>query len=401
MSQNQNWQEKKVTLGGSIIAVFVALILGGLVGNNWHSLVNNFGMYLGGRTPASPLDYSSLDEVYRTLRYHYDGEIDTKLLLEGAKRGMAASLGDRYTVFMNASEAADFNNSLSGDVGAGIGVEMGQRDGFVKVLRTLPDNPARRSGMLAGDVIYKVNGEEVYSLEPEEIATKIRGEVGTEVTVTVVRGKEELDFTMTREKINNISVYVDYIGNVAIMTISRFDRDTSNLAREIADEINRRGIDRIIVDLRGNGGGYVDAAQGVLGLWIDGELVMEQRSSTGFSDERYYAKSGAAILAGKRTVVLINGSSASAAEIMAGALRDYEKATLIGEKSFGKGSVQILADISGGAKIKITIARWYTPKGYNINGEGIKPDIEVERSFDDINHELDPQLDRAMQFLYE
>ena len=283
---------------------------------NWNILVDQFGVFLGGNRPAVNLDFSSLDEVYNVLNRNFDGDIDRDLAIEGAKRGLVASLGDRFTVFMNASEAADFNNSLHGDIGAGVGIELGEREGFVKVLRTLPDNPARRAGILAGDIIFKIDGEEVYDLAPDQIADKIRGEIGSEVTITVVRNKQELEFTMTRERINNVSAYVDYIGSAAVITITRFDNDTGSLTRSIADEINSRDINNIVVDLRGNGGGFVEAARDVLSLWIDGELVMDQRSSSGRANEKYYALKGRAVLKGKNTVVLTNGSTASASEIM-------------------------------------------------------------------------------------
>jgi len=398
-SKTQPWQERKVSLGASIIGVFVALVVGSFVGMNWNMLVNQFGVFLGGNRPVANLEYSGLDEIYQVLNRNFDGDIDRNLALEGAKRGLVASLGDRYTVFMNAREAADFNNSLHGDVGAGVGIELGQREGFVKVLRTLPDNPARRAGILAGDIIYKVDGQEVFSFEPDQIADLIRGEIGSEVTVTIVRNKQELDFTMTRERINNVSAYVDYISNVAVITITRFDSDTSSIMRSIADEINSRNINNIIVDLRGNGGGFVEAARDVLSLWVDGKLIMDQRSASGRANEKYFALNGRAVLKDKHTVVLTNGSTASAAEIMAGALRDYDLATLIGEQTFGKGSVQILLDLSGGNKVKVTIARWYTPNGVNINGDGLTPDIKVERSYDDINIERDPQLGRALEYV--
>ena len=297
---------------------------------------------------------------------------------------------------MSAEEAKEFEKDLNGDVGAGIGVEIGERDGYVKVLRTTPDNPARRAGVLAGDIIYKADGEDISGLSVEDVAKKLRGAEGTKVVLTVMRDNEEKEFELTREVINNVSVYAEYRDDTAIITITRFDQDTGKLAREKAQEALDRHVKKVIVDLRGNGGGYVSAAKEVASLWIDGDLVVEQKSSSGVYSEKTYAERGKAILSGMKTVVLVNGSTASASEIVTGALKDYKKATIIGEKTYGKGSVQALEEFTTGEILRVTVAKWYTPKGKNINGEGITPDKEVTRSFEQINKEEDPQLEAAL-----
>ena len=264
----------------------------------------------------------------------------------------------------------------------------------MRVLRTLPDNPARKAGMLAGDILYKVDGEEIYDLSSEEVAKRVRGKEGTEVTVTVVRDGEEKSFTMKREIINNVSAYVEYDGHTAIVTVTRFDNDTGTMVQGFAKEFAGKGIKKVILDLRGNGGGYVSAAQDLLSLWIDGEPVLIQKSRTA-GDSTTSAYTGKALLKDMKTVVLVNGSTASASEIVAGALQDYDKATIVGEQTYGKGVVQELVNLSGGTKLKVTTASWYTPKERSINGEGIKPDVEVERTYEDINNMKDPQMDKA------
>ncbi|MBR0479949.1 S41 family peptidase [Candidatus Saccharibacteria bacterium] len=309
---------------------------------------------------------------------------------------MVEALGDVYTVYMDAETTSDFYDDLHGNVGSGVGVEMGLRDGYVRVLRTLPDNPAREAGILAGDILYKVDGEEVYSLSTDEIAKKIRGETGTEVTITVVRDGKELSFTMTREAINNVSAYVEYEGKTAIITVTRFDSDTGTTVQGFAKEFSNKGINKVILDLRGNGGGYVSAAQDLLSLWIDGEKILIQKSKH-FGNTTTSAANGKAILKDMKTVVLVNGSTASASEIVAGALQDYHKATIIGETTYGKGVVQNLYDLSGGTVLKVTTAAWYTPNDRSINKVGITPDIEVERSYEDINAMRDPQMDKAKE----
>lgn len=394
MSEKRTWSEKKVNLSSAVIIGAVLAVIGGVIGANWNNWFGGYGAYLGFSNNTSQIDWSPLNEVYNKLATSYNGEITASEVVEGAKRGLTESLGDKYTIYMNAEETSDFYDDLHGNVGAGIGVEMGERDGYVRVLRTLPDNPAREAGILAGDILYKVNGEEVYTLTTDEIAKKVRGEAGTEVTVTIVRDGEEKSFTMKREQINNVSAYVDYDGSTAIITVTRFDDNTGTMVQGFASEFKDKGINKVILDLRGNGGGYVSAAKDLLSLWLDNQPFLIQKSRH-FGDSTENTNSGKAILKDMKTVVLVNGSTASASEITAGALQDYGKATIVGEKTYGKGVVQNLYDLSGGTVLKVTTAEWYTPNDRSINGEGITPDKEVERTYEDINSMRDPQMDKA------
>ncbi len=384
------WKVRKISVGNAIIIAAVTLAVGIIVGLGWNQyFAPMFG--LGGSADSRWL---ALDEVYNKLSNSYDGDIDEAKAVEGAKKGLTESLGDVYTVYMDTEEAKEFEDDLHGNVGAGIGVEMGLRDGYVRVLRTLPDNPAREAGILAGDILYKVNGEEVYDLSTEEISKKVRGEEGTEVEVTVVRDGNEKTFKMKREVINNVSAYVEYDGPTAIVTVTRFDNDTGTMVQGFAKDFEKKGVKKVILDLRGNGGGYVSAAQDLLSLWIDGETILLQKSKH-FDDSDMKALTGKASLKDMKTIVLVNGSTASASEIVAGALQDYGKATVVGETTYGKGVVQQLYDLSGGSKLKVTTASWYTPKDRSINKTGIEPDVKVERSYEDINSMRDPQLDKA------
>lgn len=391
------WNEKKTSLGNAIIISAVMLVIGLVVGLNWDNIFGGFAPYLGlSKSNSSSINWSSLDEVYDKLASTYNGEISQSKVIEGAKKGLVEALGDTYTIYMGAEEAEDFYDDLHGNVGSGIGVEMGLRDGYVRVLRTLPDNPARKAGILAGDIIYKVDGEEVYSLSTEEISKKVRGETGTEVTVTVVRDGKEKSFTMKREAINNVSAYVDYDGSTAIVTVTRFDNDTGTMVQGFAKEFSDKGVKKVILDLRGNGGGYVSAAQDLLSLWLDGQTVLQTKSKH-FGDSDSSSRSGKAVLKDMKTIVLVNGSTASASEIVAGALQDYGKAKVVGETTYGKGVVQQLFDLSQGSVLKVTTAEWLTPNGRSINLEGIKPDYEVGRSYEDINAMRDPQLQKAKE----
>ena len=397
MTNRKKWEEKQVNLSTAIIVgAFVALV-GAIIGLNWNTWFS--GTILSNKS-KNVIDWSSLDTIYEKLAKNYNGDIDVDELVEGAKEGMVAALGDKYTVYLNAERAEDYYNDLHGVVGAGIGVEIGVRDEYTKVLRTLPDNPARRAGILAGDIIYKIDDEEVWELTSEEIAKKVRGEAGTKVKVTIVRDGESKDFEMVREEINNVSAYVDYDGDIAIISVKRFDNDTGKKVQEMAAEFKNKGVKKVVLDLRNNGGGYVSAAVDLLSLWLDEKEVIEQKSK---HRENFVSKtsSGKDLLKDMKTVVLVNGSTASASEIVAGALKEYDIAKLVGEQTYGKGVVQTLLQIGDGSILKTTTAEWFTPNGVSINNVGVSPDVVVERSFDDVNKMLDPQLDKAKELLNE
>ena len=388
------WKEKKVKLGGAVIASAIMLVIGVVLGIKF----NDYSPYLGGKTAANTnISWSELNEVYSTLVRNYDGDIDKSLVIEGAKRGIVDSVGDIYTVYMSKEETTEFNKTLHGDVGAGVGIEMGLRENYVRILRTLPDNPAREAGVLAGDIIYKVNDEEVYDWSTEDIANALRGVAGTSVKLTVVREGEEKSFDLVREEINNVSAYYDFKDNdTAVITVTRFDNDTGTLVQSFADDILNHGTKKIILDLRSNGGGYVSAARDLLSLWLDGEKILVQKSKLSSVDDVTYSLRNKALFANTKTIILVNSNTASASEIVAGALKDYDKATIVGETTFGKGVVQTMLDLSAGTTLKVTTAHWYTPLGNTINQTGIDPDYEVINTYDDTNHSRDPQMDKAL-----
>lgn len=396
----KDWRNKKISIG-TVFVISVSFLIGGMfLGQYSGDIWRTAQVYLGIKKQVSPVDWDrSLAEVYYELQDNFDGDLDINELVEGAKRGLVDAAGNKYTVYMDSTEATEWNASMSGDVGAGIGVEIALRDGYVKVIRTLADNPARRAGILAGDIIYMVDGENVLEKTSDEVANRLRGQAGTEVKVVVIRDQTEEAFTLRREKINNESVYLEYKDDTPILVISRFDQNSDDLAEKYAKELAGKGYKKLILDLRNNGGGYVDATVDIAALWLDGDLIMEQKSTKSYNNEKYYAKRNKAVLKDFETIVLINNSSASASEILAGALATKDNVTLLGEQTFGKGSVQVLKNLTGGAKLKVTIAHWYTPTGQCIDGEGITPDIEIERTFDDINHNRDPQLDKALELL--
>ena len=383
-----------------IIALVLVFMIGFCLGDRSHSVLNSVGKVLGFKLTSTELDYSKLDEIYRQLKQKYDGKINPKELIEGANKGLTAALGDRYTTYLTAKEAEEFNKSLSGEIGGGIGAEIGIRKGLVTIIRPLKDNPAFLAGIKAGDVLHKVNDEEISNQSLEQVIQKVRGKPGTQVKLTVVRKGEAkpIDITVTRKIISNPSVTVEYKGDVAIMTVSRFDKKTAELASQLAEQIKQKSIKKIILDLRGNSGGYLTAARELASLWLSNKLVVSEKAG-GKTVQELYAQNGNDKFSGLKTVVLMNNGSASASEIVIGALKDHKKATLIGETTFGKGSVQELIDLKDGGQLKVTIARWYTPNGQNIDKEGIKPDKEVELSADDWQNGRDPQLQAALEAL--
>jgi carboxyl-terminal processing protease len=393
-------QDEGHRIPGSVIVISLLFVLGlGYIAGTFNTqIISTLAPVFGVKKYAGTLDTSSLQATYQALKANYDGTIDDQKLIEAANKGLVSALGDDYTVYFNAKEASDFSDDLSGTIGGGIGVELSLRNDQVTVVRVLADNPAAKAGMAVGDVISKVNDEAVKSgADINDVVSKVRGDAGTTVKISVMRGTEMKDFTVTRAQVTNPSVYSAVENGVGIMTISRFDDQTGQLARQAAESFKSQNVKSVILDLRGNGGGYLTAAQDVVGLWENNKTVVSEKTNGKTVDE---LKSGTnPVLEGIPTVVLVNASSASASEITAGALQDYGTAKLVGEKTFGKGSVQKLLSLPDGAELKVTIARWYTPKGKNINKEGITPDKAVTLTVDDINAGRDPQLDAAKALL--
>lgn len=380
-TQNQNLASGQGLLAYSREAREKAL------GNNPHGEQINFDLYW---------------EVWNKLKSNY---VDTNRLSDqdlfyGSLRGLAAATEDPYTVFMDPEEAKEFADDLTGSF-EGIGAEIGFRHDIPTVISPLDGMPAQKAGLMPGDKIYAVNSEPTIGLSLNAIVRKIRGPKDTDVVLTIIRGQESpQDITITRSVIVTKSVKSEMRSDgLFLIKISSFNADTENLFNEAIKEIlleNPRGI---ILDLRNNPGGYLETAVTLASEWVEeGPLVAEQFNNNRRSE---YPAHGRARLANFPTVVLVNAGSASASEILAGALRDYKKATIIGEKTYGKGSVQSLSDLKGGATLKITVAKWLTPAGDYINDSGLEPNMIVEMNMDDVNNNRDPQLDKAVELLLE
>lgn len=382
---------------GLFIAGCLIALLGFIAGSRQQQIIAAIGPVFGISYSAEQLDTTSLQDVFHTLKNKYDGSLDTNKLLEGAKKGLVAAAGDEYTVYFDPKEAEDFNKLLQGDVGAGVGVEIGERNNQATVVRVLPNNPAERAGLKVGDQITTINGKDCIGWDVDRVAAAVRGDAGTTVKIKVLRDGQPVEVSITREKINNPSVQSKIEDNIGILEISRFDSNTSELAEKaVADFVNKK-VKAVVLDVRNDGGGELSAAVDVAGLWLKNGVVAVEKKDGKVTNE--YRTSGNPVLAGMPTIVLVNQGSASASEIVASALHDNNAAKLLGEKTFGKGSVQEPIPMNNEGLLKVTIARWYTPKGVNVSKQGITPDISVAMTKDDINAGRDPQMAAALEQL--
>jgi len=374
-------------------------------------LIFEAGIYIGsgrisfsgsGQNPKLPsqLNYSSVNQVYDDLRAQYNGKLTTNQLLDGLKNGLANSTGDPYTEYFNSSQASAFNNELNGSF-SGIGAELGvNSSNVIEVIAPLAGTPAAKAGLQPKDVIVAINGKSTSSMTVDTAVNDIRGPSGSKVTLSVVRnGSQQLTFTIIRANITVPSVnYKILNGNIGYMQITQFSNDTSGLAQQAAQNFNQNHVNGIILDLRDNPGGLVNAAVNVSSLWLPaGKVIMEEK--TGNTVVQTYRSTGNDLLNTVPTVILINAGSASASEITTGALHDNGAAHVIGVKSYGKGVVQQLDNLSGGAELKVTVASWYRPNGQDINHVGITPDQTVQITAAQAAANQDPQQAAAVAWL--
>jgi len=389
----------KSNLLRKIATVFIAVTLfafGWLFGNGKISL-HSSGIKSLNSEQSNTLSTDGLQEIYQDLLENYDGTIKPEDLLDGLKKGAVAAVGDTYTEYLSAKETEQFNSDLNGTFD-GIGAELGKQDSFIIIIAPIKGTPADKAGLQPKDVITEIDNEPATDITVTEAVNRIRGPKGSTVTLKVIRDGQELEVPIVRDTIDIPSVEYKNENGIGTITISRFSSDTTELVQKAANEFKKAGVDKVILDLRGNPGGLLDQSVGVSGVWLTkGSTVLEEKR--GGETVQTFRTVSDPILNGVKTVILINEGSASASEIVSGALKDNGVATLMGVKSYGKGSVQQLISLSGGGSLKVTIARWYTPNGKNIDNEGIEPDTKVERTLDDIKSGNDPQLDAAKTYL--
>ncbi len=325
--------------------------------------------------------------------------------LYGAIGGLARAYGDDYTVFFPPKEKEQFDTAIRGDF-EGVGMEIGIRNGVLTVVSPIKGTPAMRAGLLSGDRILKIDDKSSEGLQVEEAVSLIRGPKGTTVVLYISReskdGGKPYEVKVVRDKIDLPTIDAK-LRDDGVFTIQlyNFNQNSAQLFAQAVDSFARSGSDKLVIDLRNNPGGYLESAVDMASWFLpQGALVVSEDYGKKRESD-VYKSHGYSVLNGRKVsiVVLINKGSASASEILTGALMDHGLATVVGEQSFGKGSVQQLFDVTDKTSIKITIARWLTPKGTSISHHGITPNIVVERTEKDMSEGKDPQLDRAVQFL--
>ena len=406
MTTNKNIV-KKVSLTGAAIILVAAVFIGGFyIGRSTNRPSSRplayapDAVYATASSSSSNLDFDLYWQVWDSLKNNFvdRNKVTDQDLFYGSLKGMAAASGDPYTVFMNPQESKEFSDELSGTF-EGIGAELGMRSDVATVIAPLDGMPAQKAGIRAGDKVYAVDGKSTIGMALDAIVKSIRGAKDTKVTLTIIRGKDKpKDITITRSVIMVKSVKTEMRPDgIFVIRVSNFNTDTEGLFKEAVNTALTKNPKGIILDLRNNPGGYLDTAVSMASEWIvAGPVVAEQFNG---NQRNEYPSDGSARLKNFPTVVLVNGGSASASEILAGALRDYKKATLVGETTYGKGSVQTLNDLSGGSTLKVTVAHWLTPAGDFINDKGIKPEIEVKLAATDVDKNLDPQFAKALEIL--
>lgn len=395
--------KKKKKYKGLVIILLAVIVFGSFgsgfyLGKNKQSASKQLALSDQTTTATEDnFDFNLYWEAWDALRsnFVYKNKIKDKDMFYGSIKGLAGAMNDPYTVFMTPTETKEFSNDMAGTF-EGVGAEVGMRNELITIIAPLAGMPAEKAGVKAGDKIYAIDGKSTIGMTVDEAVKAIRGKKGTIVTLTLIRDKENTprEIKIERGIIVVKSVAVTYRSDgIAVIKVSNFNDDTTDLFNKAVKEILVKKPKGIILDLRNNPGGYLDTAVSMASEWVKaGPVVLEQ---FGDGKRNEYNALGNPRLGDYKTVVLVNGGSASASEIVAGALRDYKKATLMGEKTYGKGSVQTIQDLSDGSSIKITIATWMTPNGDFINEKGLLPQVEVKLTADDVEKNRDPQLQKA------
>lgn len=334
-------------------------------------------------------------DVWNLLKQKYANTIDLEKASQGAIDGLLKTTGDDYTTFFSATSSESFLDDLNGNF-EGIGIEIDNKDNIITILGILKDTPAQSAGLKPGDVITAIDGKSTDNMSLENVSKLIRGKAGTDVTLKILRNSLSYDIKVTRGAIHYDIVSSEILdNNIAYVKIKSFGADSSDLMNKIADELVAKNVKAIVLDLRGNPGGYLDSAVSIAGLWIDNNIVVREKIKDQFEPKNILT-STTPKLKNIKTVALVNRGSASASEIVAGAFQDYGIAKIVGEKTYGKGSVQEMDTLSDGSSVKITVAQWFTPLGRTIDKIGITPDIEI---VNDLSSGIDSQLNKALELL--
>lgn len=393
-----------VVLAVGVLVAAAVFSVGFMVGRgNPQTIQLDDGRVVGlneARQLSDDVEFGLFWEVWEMLQKDYlRGPVPEKDLFYGAINGLVEGLNDPYSEFFDPREADNFESDLAGKF-EGIGAEIGMRDDQLVVVSPLADSPAEKMGILAGDKIYLIDDVETAGMSVDEAVRRIRGPRGSTVVLTISHNGIETieDIAIVRDVIRLHSVTWEVTDDdVALIRVAFFNADTATLFNEAIVDVMQSNVNGIILDLRNNPGGFLDRAVSVAGEWIGNDTVVIERSENG--EQSAYPSTSVGRLRRMPTVVLVNGGSASASEIVAGALQDYGYATIVGEQTFGKGSVQEYRELVDGSAVKITIAEWLTPKERSIDKNGITPDKEVPFDADAFAEGVDVQLEAALEEL--
>lgn len=390
----------KGALCGALAMLAICLVVGGtlimFVGSDYGMTGNE----KNGIVTNDTLNKLSLIQSYIDEIYLYSDEMDAEVMQDHLIKGYVNGLQEPYSVYYNEAETTALFESTSGTFGGiGVGIMQDTTSGLITFTKIYKDCPGEKAGFKEGDIVYKVNDEDVTGQDLDTIVSKIRGEIGTDVEITVIRDGEEYTGTATRSLIENDTVeYEMKADQLGYIQVAGFEEVTLKQFEEALDDLNKQGMKGLVIDLRSNPGGNLSTVCDMVDLILSEGTIVSIKDKNG-NGEVYKAKKNDKL--NVPLVVMINGYSASASEIFAGAVKDHELGTLVGTTTYGKGIVQNIYSLGDGTSLKITSSEYFTPSGTNIHGVGIEPDVEIEYEYDENNPEKDNQLEKAIEVLKE
>ena len=410
---------KRLKIAGFIAAIVLAFGFGVYTGAGKtfassavaaaSSTINTITLTFSNDKPANDADLKQFWTAWNLLQQnfvstHASTSIpDTKAKLYGAIAGLVDSYGDPYTTFLPPTQAQIFTEDISGAFG-GVGMELGIQENQIVVIAPLKDSPAQKAGVKAGDKVVEVDGVTTAGMSVDDAIGKIRGQKGTTVKLTLVRAGQEapISVSIVRDTINIPVLTTEKRGDgIFVISLFSFSANSADLFKGALKEFTQSGSTKLLLDLRGNPGGYLEAAVNIASYFLPAGDVIVTEDYKGKQTNVAHRSLGYDMFKNQKLTmaILVDQSSASASEILAGALQQHNVAKLIGTRTFGKGSVQQLMDLGGGAELKVTVARWLTPNGSSISDGGLTPDIKAERTETDVKAQKDPQKDAAVLWL--
>ncbi len=384
-----------------LVTIFIAVAFGAGfgIGKGILKIEGGKPVLTGMDNDKDDVDFGLFWEIWDLVDEKYNGNSDYQNMIYGSIEGMISSLSDPYSVFMDPDTTKEFMGDLDGSFG-GIGAEVSLTKDQLTIVSPLKGSPAEKAGIKAGDLIMAIDGEDTSDMTLGKAVSLMRGDPKTEVVLTIIRESADkpLKIKIIRDVVEIESIKYELKKNkIAYVELARFADDTTRKFDEAIEKMKKDGAKKMVLDLRNNPGGYLDTAVEIVDFFLEDGVVVKEEFGDG-SKKTFEATKGAK-LDGFEIVILINKGSASGSEIVAGALKDYDKAYLIGETSFGKGSVQDLEEFSDGSSLRLTVAKWLTPDGIWVHEKGIEPDLVVEISDNDAKKKIDRQLEKALEYL--